>query len=417
MSRTSLALNNLRAVVILIVLAFHSVSAYLGSLAPAAYPFNKAPYLWNAFPIVDNHRWFGFDVFCAWQDVYLMPLMFFLSALFAWPSLVRKGERRFLSDRFLRLAVPCAFGMAILMPIALYPVYRVTAADSGVPAYVRHFLNLPFWPNGPMWFLWQLLVLTAVGAALFRFAPKSVEYLARRAVAAADHPLQYFAIFAVLCALAYVPLALIFTPFRWADRGMFSVQYCRPLLYVVAYVAGLATGANGIERGLFAPNGKLVRHWVAWLTGATLAFVSWMALTALTLVGDAPLSLRIFTDISFALASSSGVFAALALTLRFGAVHSRLLDTLGDNAFGFYVLHYPFVVWLQFALLGTALFAVAKGAIVFAATLLATWVAVVLLRAVPSGVLLIGGERRVLARRAAPQAPALDGERLSHVVR
>jgi hypothetical protein len=36
--------------------------------------------------MVDSHRWFGFDIFCAWQDVYLMALMFFLSALFARPS-------------------------------------------------------------------------------------------------------------------------------------------------------------------------------------------------------------------------------------------------------------------------------------------------------------------------------------------
>jgi hypothetical protein len=36
MSRTSLALNNLRAVVIVIVLAFHSVLAYLASLPALA---------------------------------------------------------------------------------------------------------------------------------------------------------------------------------------------------------------------------------------------------------------------------------------------------------------------------------------------------------------------------------------------
>src|SRR5271168_5310035 len=101
-SASSLALNNLRGIVILIVVAFHSVSAYLGSLAPSAYAFDKPPYLWRAFPIVDTHRWFGFDIFCAWQDVCLMCLMFFLSALFTWPSLERKGTWRFLNNRLLR---------------------------------------------------------------------------------------------------------------------------------------------------------------------------------------------------------------------------------------------------------------------------------------------------------------------------
>src|ERR1700691_3407939 len=140
---SSLALGNLRALVILIVLAFHSVLAYLGSLGPTAFAFDLAPYKWRAFPIVDSHRWFGFDLFCAWQDVYLMALMFFLSALFTWPSLARKRTRKFLSDRFLRLRGPFAFALIVVMPLALYPAYRVTAADPSLAAYARHFLALP----------------------------------------------------------------------------------------------------------------------------------------------------------------------------------------------------------------------------------------------------------------------------------
>src|ERR1700689_1882138 len=137
-AESSLALGNLRALVILIVLAFHSVLAYLGSLGPTAFAFDLAPYKWRAFPIVDSHRWFGFDLFCAWQDVYLMALMFFLSALFTWPSLTRKGGARFLAGRFARLGVPFLFAVTVVVPVAIYPAYRVTAADPGVLAYARH---------------------------------------------------------------------------------------------------------------------------------------------------------------------------------------------------------------------------------------------------------------------------------------
>jgi hypothetical protein len=99
MSISSIALGNLRAAVILIVLAFHSVLAYLGYLPTAAPKFEAPPYRWQAFPIIDSERWFGFDLFCALQDVYLMSFMFFLSGLFVWPSLVRKGSRNFLHQR------------------------------------------------------------------------------------------------------------------------------------------------------------------------------------------------------------------------------------------------------------------------------------------------------------------------------
>src|SRR5215470_18864280 len=111
-SRSSLALGNLRAFVILLVLSFHSVLAYLQFLPAAPFPFDSPPYLWRAFPIVDSNRWFGFDLYCAWQDVFLMSLFFFLSGLFVRPSLRRKGTQTFLLDRVLRLGVPFAFVVA-----------------------------------------------------------------------------------------------------------------------------------------------------------------------------------------------------------------------------------------------------------------------------------------------------------------
>ena len=58
-SATSLALANLRGVVILIVLGFHSM------LQPQVdsgnrYRFSTVrPYDWRAFPIIDSHRFFG----------------------------------------------------------------------------------------------------------------------------------------------------------------------------------------------------------------------------------------------------------------------------------------------------------------------------------------------------------------------
>ena len=62
-----------------------------------------------------------------------MHLMFFLSGLFVYPSLVQKGAARFAIDRLCRLGLPFAFGVLLLIPLAYYPVYRVTAVD---PAWV-----------------------------------------------------------------------------------------------------------------------------------------------------------------------------------------------------------------------------------------------------------------------------------------
>jgi len=411
-SRNSLALANLRGIVILVVVAFHSASAYLGSLPPTAYPFDKAPYLWAAFPIVDKARWFGLDLLCAWQDVYLMCLMFFLSALFAWPSLSRKGTAKFVSDRLLRLGVPYLFGVLVVMPIALYPVYRVTAADPGVLSYLRHLLALPFWPNGPMWFLWQLLALSLAAAAVYRFAPGSIAYLARISSRAELQPGKYFIVVTAACIIVYLPLALVFSPLAWANRGPFAIQLSRPLIYVVAYFAGLGVGTFGLERGLLAPDGRLLQHWSRWLAGALATYFLWIAFAAFGMRPGtpAPLWLQVPMDVSYAIACAAGWFGALALCLRFGAIRSPILQNLSENAFGIYVLHYGFGVWLQYVMLGVGLPAIVKVTTVFAGSLLLSWGMVCVLRFVPFGLLLVGGERTIAAsaqnRRSAPDKPA-----------
>ena len=391
-ARSSLAFSNLRAVVILIVLAFHSVTAYLGSLGPSAFPFDAPPYEWRAFPIIDSQRWFGFDVFCAWQNTYLMSLMFFLSALFTWPSLGRKRSRTFLADRFRRLGVPFVFAVIVVMPIALYPIYRLTAVDPGLPAYARHYLALPFLPNGPMWFLWQLLALSVVAAGLHRLAPRMVERLGRWSANAGTRPGRYFIGLAIAATLAYVPMALAFTAWSWSDHGPLALQFSRPPLYAVFYLAGLGIGAAGLERGLLAPAGTLALGWAAWLGLALVSIMAWMGLTGLEMSygTSAPLGLRVVVHVCFALACASGCLFMIAASLRFGTMRWPVFDSLSHSAFGMYLLHYAFIVWLQYALLGVAAFAIAKAMIVFAGTLLLAWAATAAMRRVRLASRLIG---------------------------
>jgi peptidoglycan/LPS O-acetylase OafA/YrhL len=371
----SLALNNLRGLVILIVIGFHAAIAYLNSTPDSAFAFDQSPYKWRAFPIIDSHRWIGFDLFCAWQDVYLMSLMFFLSALFTWPSLARKGWNSFLRDRVLRLGVPFVLAIVIIMPVALYPVYRVTAIDPGLAAYARHYWALPFWPNGPMWFIWQLLALTFLAAALHRLAPGLVTLLGRWASTAALHPVRFFAGLALASSLAYVPMALIFTPWRWNENGLFALQYSHALLYVVFYLAGLGVGAYGLERGLLAAGGMLARKWWSWCAVSLSAVMLWMGLTALTMSYRfaVPLPLQLGADVSFAIACTAGCFFVMAASVRFLTRQSRVLGSLAASSFSMYLVHYIFIVWLQYALLGTDIFTIAKATIVFSGTTAMAW--------------------------------------------
>src|SRR5437879_6080760 len=176
-----------------------------------------------------------------------MPFMFFMSALFVWPSLMRRGASNFIFDRSWRIGMPFILGVYLLMPVAHYPVYRLTASDPSWPAFLSQWIALPFWATGPLWFLWQLLALDIAAAVLYRFAPGAGKRLAHYSARAAEFPGRYFIALVVISAIAYLPFAAIFKPWDWGQIGPFAFQSGRLLHYVVYFVAGLGLGAAGIE--------------------------------------------------------------------------------------------------------------------------------------------------------------------------
>ncbi len=399
-SSTSTALHNLRGFVILIVIAFHSFLAYLASQPASPLPFDSPPYHWKAIPISDSVHWFGFDLFCASQYVYMMQFMFFLSGLFVWPSFRRKGAGAFVYDRALRLGLPFLLGVGVLMPLTHYPVYRVRASDPSWSAYWAHWTALPFWPTGPMWFLSFLLALDILAAALFWLVPRSGEYLGRVSAGTGEQPGRCFVALFGVSALAYIPLASVFRPWDWIQFGPFAVQPSFALLYVVYFFAGVTVGSFAIERGLLRSDGMLARRWSAWTAGACGGFLAWiipMALIVEKPAGSVP-SLELLASLGFVLASVSACFALAAAFLRFAVRRSSVLHSLSHNAYGIYLVHYLFVVWLQYLLLGVSLFAPAKGAIVFGATLVLSWCIVAGARRISIGAALLAGGTPLLAR-------------------
>jgi hypothetical protein len=123
------------------------------------------------------------------------------------------------------------------------------------------------------------------------------------------------------------------------------------------------------------------------------------------------LVIEIAAAMSFAIACISGCFAAFATALRFGGRRTRILRSASANAFGIYALHYPFVVWMQYALLGLGLFAIAKGFVVFAVALLCSWALSVAFRTIRWTAMLIGGERRAFAQASVSR---IDRDRDGH---
>ena len=380
MSKTRLPLKNLRGVLLVLILAFHSFSAYIVTQPATPPPFGLPSYEWRAFPIIDNQRWLGFDLFCAFQFLYLMQFMFFLSGLFVWPSLRRKGWKGFLAHRLVRLGIPFIIGVYLVMPIAFYPVYRATAIDASWSSFWAHWTALPITPTGPMWFLWFLIVLDFCAVGIFKLFAGAGGLAAELIAKVTEQPRTLIVVVICVTALAYLPLSALYSPWDWAAFGPFEVQATFAPQYAIYFFVGLAVGAHGLDRGILDGENTLVRRWPLWTAGALAAFVLWIVPTALVVkVPEAPAkTLGIVGDLGLVIFAAAACFSMTGLFQRFARGRLPIIDDISEHGYGVYFFHYPILLWLQFTLLDLSMPAIAKGLVVLTGTVFASWGASVL---------------------------------------
>ena len=362
------ALDRARTFITLSVLLHHSVLNYT----------------W--FGQGDPMRWLGFDLVVLFNDSYFMAFMFFISGLFVRDSLMSKGPALFLRDRAWRLGVPYLVSVLVLIPIAYYPTFLryhlPGTTDFNFLHFWWHTLTIGPWPSGPAWFLWVLLALDALAAAIWSVAPGMVAALGRLIVSARNRPMLAFVVFLIVSIAAYLPMHLAFGDDTWLEFGHFPlpIQTSRILLYAAYFLAGVGVGAGAVDlrTGLLAENGGLARHWPVWLGFASAFYVAILVLVYAhhNWVADfnsPPLVWRAGYGLAFAMYSGAMAFLVSALFLRFAGAEWRLLDALRPSAYGVYLLHYIFIVWLQYAVYDDQLPAAVKFAIVFAGTLSLSW--------------------------------------------
>lgn len=389
-----LPIDRLRAFLTALVVTHHAVLAYHPYAPQPPATLSGGSMLWGAFPVVDRAHMPGADLLVGFNDSFFMALMFLLAGLFVPAGIARRGGGGYLRERGLRLGLPFAVGAGALAPLAYAATYTQITAAPSLAGFASQWLALGVWPAGPAWFLWVLLAFAALAVVASRLLPDWTRSAARLLLGDGQRPARAFLALVAASALAYVPLAMLIDPSRWGSFGPFFVQTARVPLYLLYFVAGAALGSQGVDRGLLAAEGRLARRWLWWANMAPLAFFVLLALF-LTLLGalqkgDA-LGLRALTSVAFVLSCATTSFALLAGFVRKLRGPSRAWDSLAENAFGIYLLHYPIVAWLQYALLRAALPGAVKGLVVIGAGLGLSWLATAALRR-------IGGVERVIGR-------------------
>ena len=342
----------------------------------------------------DPQRWLGFDLVVLFNDSFFMAFMFFISGLFVRDGLNDKGWAVFLRDRAWRLGIPFLISVFVLMPIAYYPTFLRYHLPGTTDFNFLHFWRNIFvvgpWPSGPAWFLWVLLSLDVAAAAVWCVAPRAISALSRMVDGARDRPIALFLAFLAITIAAYEPLRVYFGDASWLEIGSLPlpIQTSRILLYTVYFFAGVIVGATGLRAGLLAADGKLAKRWRLW---AGVAAVFYAAILMLVYIHHnwiehfdlAPLWWHRSYSLAFAIYSGAMAFTVMAIQLRSADVRWPLLDAMRPSAYGIYLLHYIFIVWLQYAVYDLPLHAGAKFAIVFIGTLSMSWGLTIALRKIP----------------------------------
>jgi surface polysaccharide O-acyltransferase-like enzyme len=370
------ALDRARTFVTLLVLLHHSVINYT----------------W--FGNGDPMRWLGFDLVVLFNDSFFMAFMFFISGLFVRNSLARKGSAVFLRERAWRLGVPFLISIFVLMPIAYYPSFLRYHLPGTTDFNFLHFwwrtLTVGPWPSGPAWFLWVLLALDAMAATVWWIGPGMMDALGRLIYAARRRPMTAFVVFVIVSITAYLPMHLAFGDISWLEWDGFPlpIQTSRILLYTAYFFAGVGVGAVNLRAGLLAENGELPKRWPVWLGFALVFYVAILVLVYAhhNWVADfasPPLLWKTSYGVAFATYSAAMAFAVSAVFLRFADSTWRLLDALQPSAYGVYLMHYIFIIWLQYAVYGHSFPAFVKFAIVFVGTLSMSWGLTVMLKKIP----------------------------------
>jgi hypothetical protein len=340
------------------------------------------------FGHTDPTSFFGFDMIVLATDSFFMAMFFFLSGLFVWPGIARKGPRHYLSNRLLRLGLPFVICAFTLIPLAYYAISLRHNPEVGFSEFWWTTITKGPWPSGPIWFLWVLFAFDLVACLLYRLSPNMLDPINRLSLHGRRRPAVFFAVMLAVTAAFYIPGRIHFGAGSWFEFGPFSVQHGRVLLYTTYFFFGAGIGVQYLDRGLLAADGRMAKVSWDWMMLALVPYcLLWVLIYIKREILGNPENLPDWYEgtyaVFFTIFSLAIMFLILAYFLRFKHSGSSLLDPMQADAYGMFLVHYPIALWLQYWLFNYDLPAIVKAAVGFVLTVAFSWGLTRALRQIP----------------------------------
>ena len=381
-SERNLWVDYLRSAITVLVVAYHAALGYTTFSIS-----EKNDYMNTKSPILDSQRWFGLDVFVNFNDIFFMFLMFFIGGLFIAKSIQKKGVLVFIKDRIYRLFLPFLLGGTLINIIAYFPTYYIATGNTNILFYLKDFFTIQRWPVGPAWFILMLFAFNVIVAVMFPVFKKLLEAAAKKITWFANKPVLFFLLVFVMTWILYVPAAGKFGAETWVHTGPFDFQISRLLAYSGYFVLGVVIGASDFNHQIFSSESPLIKNWKSWIILSLLIYTpiainnKYHLLENLVINNKMPAIAAWMVYYSVYVASCTASCIAFISLFRSQIKKPKLWwNSLSENAYLIYLIHYLFIIWIQFSILKFNIPPFLKFLIAFITALILSWIASKLLR-------------------------------------
>ncbi len=332
--------------------------------------------------------------------VFRLPLFFAMSGFFLALLLSKRGLRQTARNRTLRIALPLAAGLLILVPLMMVASERTGIIVAG-DGRLSH--SSPFVPQlSFLWFLWYLLILDGVAMAIYKFAPGVLKRAGAVIKAGLGRPFPGMALLAIPTALALWPQA------SWTASTETTTFVPSPsilLYYALFFGLGATLCAH---RQLLDAAARNAWRWAACAAAATVPAALLFTLHNSPGYGSRP-GVHGATLLIYALATWASLLALIGLATRYLHRSNPRLRYLADASYWIYLSHMPLMVPVLALLATTSLGVPLQFTIVTASALALSFVTYVLfVRYTVIGRALNGPRRRAEPHKVS-QKPALVG--------
>jgi len=354
-------LDWLRIAAVLLLVPFHSALIFV--LNPESIMYIK-----------DSVNSMLLDRLAGWVHQFHMPLLFYISGASAWFALQKRNSLTFTGERFLRLLLPAAAGMAILIP----PMTYISLIHNGSQIdFAEHFIS--FWRINPLdlagiggtftpahlWFLVFLFVFTMAALPIFLFLNSPAGQKVTKAVAAVlSKPGMLF--------LLVVPLYLVARIDLLGDKN--------PYYYFCIFFLGYLLFTD--SRYMYTIDKNAQAALITAVVCELLRQFTFRYLYDFT-------GYDILRGIA-ELGRWSWVLAITAYGRRFLNSRSKLMAYLSSAAFPFYLLHLPVNTFIGYLLIRTAMPVSVKYILIVGLTTAITFLLYEVLSRVPLVRLMLG---------------------------